>query len=167
MTQTPQQCLHLSLPFLKDWTAAQQKKEPGRSGGHCQKETRWKLPSSGYVKCNVDAAIFLDMKAFGVGMVLRDDSGRIIDCNMRRLQGWCQPQEAEAIGIIEALSWLRGRNTGTVILEMDGKAVFDAIQGEGAGLSEFGQLIQEGKGKWKATQPGPFKPCVQRGKRSC
>ena len=91
VTQTPQQCLHLSLSFLKDWTEAQQKKEPGRSGGHCQKETRWKLPPLGYAKCNVDAAIFLDMKAFGVGMVLRDDSGRIIDCNMRRFQGWCQP----------------------------------------------------------------------------
>ena len=32
------------------------------------------------------------------------------------------------------------------------KAVFDAIQGEGAGMSEFGQLIQEGRGKWKASQ---------------
>ena len=85
-------------------------------------------------------------------MVMRDDSGRIIDCNMRRFQGWCQQQEAEAIGIIEPLSWLRGRNTGTIILEMDAKAVFDVIQGEGADMSEFGQLIQEGRGKWKASQ---------------
>ena len=32
------------------------------------------------------------------------------------------------------------------------KAVFDSIQGEGAGMSEFGLLIPEGRGKWKASQ---------------
>ncbi|XP_024640821.1 uncharacterized protein [Medicago truncatula] len=33
-------------------------------------DTNWKPPAKGYVKCNVDAAIFYDQWRFGIGMCI-------------------------------------------------------------------------------------------------
>ena len=59
------------------------------------KEGIWKerrpLPERDPMEASSGGLCQVDMKAFEVEMVLRDDSGRIIDCNMRRFQGWCQP----------------------------------------------------------------------------
>ena len=66
-------------------------------------------PPSKFLKCNIDAALFQEPKAIGVGMFLRDTFGQVLGCNLRRFNGVCQPKEAKVIGVREAMAWIRER----------------------------------------------------------
>jgi hypothetical protein len=63
-------------------------------------------PSNGYVKCNIDAAIFKSKQHVGVGACLRDGTGQF----KRAFSTWCSffmdPSEGEAWGLLQTLNWL-------------------------------------------------------------
>ena len=54
------------------------------------------------------------------------------------------PREAKAIGVREALSWLKDHNFNNIIIEMDAKQVFDSIKGP-SGSSAFHAIIDDCK----------------------
>ena len=47
-------------------------------------------------------------------MVLRDTIGHVLDYSLRRFNGVCQPKEAEAIGMRQAVIWIREKQVSNV-----------------------------------------------------
>ncbi|XP_050238407.1 uncharacterized protein LOC126687897 [Mercurialis annua] len=82
---------------------------------------RWSLPERGRLKVNVDAAVFSGKQEIGVGIVVRDCSGKIIQARHINLLGSFSPRHAEIIGIREALSWLKGSDH--LVIESDAMEV--------------------------------------------
>ena len=72
-----------------------------------QPHPRWEKPSIGWVKANVDAAIFRESGTIGLGCVIRGDVGEFIAARSERRHQCLGPAEAEAMGVREALSWIK------------------------------------------------------------
>ncbi|KAJ1412101.1 Ribonuclease H superfamily [Sesbania bispinosa] len=101
----------------------------------------WFPPQAGRVKCNVDAALFADQNGFGVGLCLRDDKGQYIKSKVLYHHGSPPPREAEALDLLDALSWLGELGMLEVDIELDCKEVVDALHGEAGSLNEFGDIL--------------------------
>lgn len=69
---------------------------------------QWNKPEVGSVKVNCDASIFKNSCLFGVGWIVRDDNGELIYAARSCFAGKPEVHHAEAIGIREALSWVKG-----------------------------------------------------------
>lgn len=72
---------------------------------------KWSKPPTDWVTCNVDASTTSDPIKCGFGCVLRDSSGNFIAGLCGTIMGINSPQIAEALGVREALSWLKHRQT--------------------------------------------------------
>ncbi|KAL8149608.1 uncharacterized protein LOC141704125 [Apium graveolens] len=68
----------------------------------------WSPPKAGWLKINIDAAVFIDGN-IGVGAVIRDDQARFVAARGKRIAGAWKSREAEALGLKEALSWVIDR----------------------------------------------------------
>lgn len=103
----------------------------------------WERPKLGWVKCNVDAAIFSSQGKIGFGCVLRNSEGVFLIARCAGMAGNFGAREAEALGIREALSWLKGLQFPSVIVETDCLLVFQALVEEFSRSNGFGLIIDE------------------------
>ncbi|RHN48105.1 hypothetical protein MtrunA17_Chr7g0260151 [Medicago truncatula] len=83
----------------------------------------WQSPNEDYVKCNVDAALFGEQRCFGIGMCLRNHQGHFIKALTKWYEGTPPPQEAEALGLRDAIIWLGHLGMSKVHTELDCKLV--------------------------------------------
>lgn len=60
--------------LLTEWRKAQQERSTKVPGVSLSRR-RWKAPPAGWVKMNIDAAIFPDLESIGIGCVIRDEYG--------------------------------------------------------------------------------------------
>ncbi|XP_060974297.1 uncharacterized protein LOC133039416 [Cannabis sativa] len=105
----------------------------------------WVPPSENNVKVNVDAAIFEGSQQFGVGWVARDHRGLFIHGHTRLFNVQSTPELAEAVGIREALSWIKDSGMQQVVLETDCLSVVQALRSSIVMISTFGQVVNECK----------------------
>ncbi|XP_074377941.1 uncharacterized protein LOC141719459 [Apium graveolens] len=91
----------------------------------------------------VDAAIFENNSAFGIGLVARDSAGGLLQARTKKFQGQARAEFAEAIAIKEALSWCMCSSWSSVIIESDCLVVVQAIRSSTPMLSHFGGVIEE------------------------
>lgn len=92
----------------------------------------WTAPSIGTVKCNVDAVFFDDINTAGVSMVVRDEEGKFLVARTKLIKGLGCVKEGEAIGLLEALSWLRNLGLPSIIFEVDAKIVYLVVKNTNA-----------------------------------
>ena len=71
---------------------------------------RWTKPEAGWLKCNVDAAIFNQEGYIGFGCVIRNEEGVKVAAKNGILYGVLDPAMAEAMSCREVLSWLKSLN---------------------------------------------------------
>ncbi|CAN1176574.1 hypothetical protein LINPERHAP2_LOCUS32604 [Linum perenne] len=130
----------MALDELADWEKARERPPTERQDGdgYCGK---WHPPELGTVKCNSDAALFVDEGRSEAGMVIRDRGGRILKHMRLSWKGVWNSNEVEAKAALEALSWLEGDGWRDVILEVDAEQVARAIRTPTTDASEFGELI--------------------------
>ncbi|KAL8527499.1 hypothetical protein ACS0TY_005369 [Phlomoides rotata] len=96
----------------------------------------------GFLKRNVDGAFFSNTHEMGFGLVVHDHNGRHLFSRSSTVPGLYASDEGEAIGIFEALNWIKELNLRNVIIEMDAKLVVDAFNaGIGDSCSVFGDII--------------------------
>ena len=123
------QVLNSAGMMLFQWQSA--KKQPlladvaavnGSHGAIC-----WEKPCVGWLKCNVDAAIFKAHGKFSVGCVIRNSGGDFVTARCECFSRNFGSQEAETLGIREALSWIKRLQLPSVIIEMDNLQVFQAL----------------------------------------
>ncbi|XVF69162.1 hypothetical protein PTKIN_Ptkin11bG0058900 [Pterospermum kingtungense] len=103
--------------------------------------SKWHCPPLGFVKCNVDATVCSSTQVVGLGLVLRDDTGSFLACQMVLYASSLMTKEAEVLGPLTALSWACFMNYSKVVFEMDVKTVVDAIKYYKEDATEFGSLI--------------------------
>uniref|UniRef100_A0A803NTF1 RNase H type-1 domain-containing protein n=1 Tax=Cannabis sativa TaxID=3483 RepID=A0A803NTF1_CANSA len=104
---------------------------------------QWCVPFGDIIKVNVDAAIFGESHSFGVGMVAHDSHGFLLEGCTQLFQGVVRPEIVEAIGVLEALSWIKRNQWQEVFLETDCLVVVQALRSSVAMLSLFGSIIEE------------------------
>lgn len=116
-----------SFQVSSEWLQARNKpgtvKEYSRNARTSNRKAnaRWQPPDVGTFKINVDASIFAGVKHFAVGMVIRNHEGEFMVARNIRLAGEIAVWEAEAVGVREALSWIKemNRQGDSITIESD------------------------------------------------
>ncbi|KAL9433206.1 hypothetical protein AB3S75_028098 [Citrus x aurantiifolia] len=103
----------------------------------------WEKPEFGWVKRNVDAVVFASQERIELGCVIHNSDGRFFAARCVGRFGTFSAREAEALGIREALSWLKEYQLPCVIVEMDCLQVFQALTGVFYGPNGFGLIIED------------------------
>ena len=98
----PAQRVQSSLIDLHEWLEANVSTKALTGPGHTTGGARWEKPPTGIRKCKVDAAISQENEAVGLGLILQDENGSVA----KNYSGWCLPNEAEAMALREAATWL-------------------------------------------------------------
>ena len=68
-------------------------------------DPHWIPPSHPWYKANIDVAIFLDLHAISIGVIIRDHEGSMIATSSKHLPLLLGPLEAEAKAGGEAVSF--------------------------------------------------------------
>ncbi|KAL8133670.1 hypothetical protein AgCh_008927 [Apium graveolens] len=136
-----------AIQVLDNWESAQDKSYDNSIGFLTQADgdVRWQQPQTGTIKVNTDAALFEHTNSYSFAMVARDHSGSMLGALSSCRQGSINPELAEAIGIREALSWVKSKDWPTVIIESDCLGAIQAIRCSSVNLSYLGRVIDECK----------------------
>lgn len=110
---------------------------PADGNEHCQ------LPRINTVKVNTDAALFEESGHFSFSMLARDHDRKLIEASTSCRQGLVALELAEAIGVREALSWVKKKGWPEVTMETDCLVVVQAIRSSLVSLSYFGRVVDE------------------------
>ncbi|XP_017250744.2 uncharacterized protein LOC108221372 [Daucus carota subsp. sativus] len=132
----------MALGLLQEWQSSQEELGGGGRNRASSANRQWCKPPEGWIKVNIDAACHAQQGYIGIGSVARDENGQFLRASGRRIQGRWKPREAEALGLKEALLWVREWRTSKCVFEMDAKTVVDAIYGDG-GNSYFHTIIED------------------------
>ncbi|KAM6586650.1 hypothetical protein CsatA_009255 [Cannabis sativa] len=134
--------------YLEQWKVAQVSGFETTLSGLTKDDgaEQWRLPPSNSVKINVDGAIFADTNEFGLGVVVRDDKGFLVEGKTRLFHGKVAAEVAEALSFREALSWIKQNpNWPHVIVETDCLLVVQSLRSSFRMISVFGNLINDCK----------------------
>ncbi|XP_030502725.2 uncharacterized protein LOC115717895 [Cannabis sativa] len=104
----------------------------------------WLKPSIG-IKLNVDATIFESSSKHGFGCVVRDTEGTLTAAFAGVKTGSVSPELAEAMGIREALSWLKNHPFSQAIVETDSLVCAESIRSAEVFASSFGSVVNDCK----------------------
>lgn len=130
--------------FLLQWNLAQKEKPQSRFPYFVEGDGQnlWVVPQVDYMKISVDAAIFTEYNASGMGLIVRDDKGELIQAKTKCTFGMLSANMAEAMAIKEALSWIKDKDWRKVVVETDCLTAVQAIRSKAPLLSPFGHVIQ-------------------------
>ena len=87
----------------------------------------WLPPRTNWFKINVDGAVFASKKAAGLGVIIRDDRGRVEAAMSRKVLSLLGALEAEAKAFEAGLLLARDIGIHDVILEGDSLVIFNAL----------------------------------------
>lgn len=91
----------------------------------------------------VDAAIFEEKEASGVGLVARDHGGQLILAKSKCYAELMNPMLAETMAIKEALSWAKQIEWMEVTIESDCLVVIQMIRSTAPMRSRLGMVVEE------------------------
>lgn len=91
----------------------------------------------------MDASIFDEHEAFGIGPIAKDYAGELIQAKSKVFQGKVSPELAEAIAIKEVLSWMILFEGARVIIESNCLVDVQPIRSNTPMPSRFGEVIME------------------------
>jgi hypothetical protein len=128
---------------LQDWKGARRHTAVALQTVAVSTEVAWKKPPMGKLKCNIDAACYRDQNLYCVGMCIRDEQGRFVSAYMKRFEGQPDIREAEPMGVLEGLMWLKGMNSSNVLLETDYLQVVQHIGNKIQDKSEYGIILDK------------------------
>ncbi|KAL8538339.1 hypothetical protein ACS0TY_000358 [Phlomoides rotata] len=113
----------------------------------------WHKPPVGFIKLNVGSAFFTNTHEMGFGFVMHNSYGTHIFSKSLNMLGLYSLDEGEAIGLFEALGWIKELDLRNVIIEMDAKLVVDAFNARRLDTSSvFGDIIDACKRSFR-THP--------------
>ncbi|XP_062089022.1 uncharacterized protein LOC133795584 [Humulus lupulus] len=104
---------------------------------------KWQPPRPGTIKINTDAALFVGPDRFSFAVVACNHEGSLLEAKASCVGGLVEPDFAEALGIREALSWIKTKDWHNVEVESDSLVSIQAIRSSSVFLSYFGRIIQD------------------------
>lgn len=141
--QNPAQIVNGAGVMLFQWQQAQIKQQRGFSSNDRDGAAMWQKPSSGWITCNVDAAVKVDSGWSSFGCVFRDTSGSFVSSYGGALAGIVDSKIVEVMAFREALSWLKSLQVTNVLIELDALSVVQAFHSKAKDFSYFGSIIQD------------------------
>ena len=108
---------YLDLEFLFDWISIQESAKTVSQVLPFPVQQHWQRPLPGFVKCNIDAAVFREEGKSSWGIVVRDSQGLFLHAASRVVNGLFQVRELETLGLREVLSWIKQLGFERVIFE--------------------------------------------------
>lgn len=99
------------------------------------------------LKVNVDASFTSDSDKFKVGMVMMNHIGEFLAGRTRCFEAASTVFEAEAVGVREALSWIKSMQlvNQKIELETDSLLVVKGVQNKSENLLEVGEVLEQSK----------------------
>lgn len=91
----------------------------------------------------MDAALFEDPSRYSHAFIARDHSGLLMQALSKCSLGKVTPELAEAMGIREALSWIKNNAMSNVIVESDCLQVIQLIRSSFSSYSYLGRVVEE------------------------
>jgi hypothetical protein len=82
---------------------------------------KWKNPPAGMYKVNWDIAIDANLKCMGLGVIIRDEKGRVFAASSKILESFQEPTFGEAMGARGAVEFSRELGLSEIVLEGDSK----------------------------------------------
>ncbi|CAN1146725.1 Putative ribonuclease H protein At1g65750 [Linum perenne] len=137
-TNEPLAVVRDGLEGLRAWTMA--RAAPADQAMAANRCVIWHPPPIGHVKCNIDAALFSDDGRHGMGAILRNSNGVMLQYRMSAGEGCPNATECEAMALLDAIGWLGSLGLTNVILEMDSLNIVQAISSEEEDQTELGIL---------------------------
>ena len=136
--------MFVALEVWKSWKSAQSFRFENSSNPSHVSVQRWSAPPVGMLKCNVDVAFLPSYQQTGLGMILWNVEGQFVACATTIFNSLTEVREGEALGLHEALSWVKRLGYQQVVFELDAKSVVDAVNSDlhMSDVSEFGSIIQ-------------------------
>ncbi|MBA0821763.1 hypothetical protein Goarm_018603 [Gossypium armourianum] len=110
-------------------------------GGRRDSVCSWAAPTSGWLKCNIDASHSVVDESIGFAAVVRDLYGHVIRGFIGWMEGLVKPLLAEAIAIWESLSWLKTLYMDRVVVESDCSRIIEALPISHSIDSEFSRIL--------------------------
>ena len=127
--------------FLAQWQYAKLKDQTMGTSVEIEPCFKWSKPVQGWLKCNVDAAVFKADNSIGFGCIIRDERGAMIAARNGMMGGSSDPLLAEALSCKEALSWIKELNLNKVIVETDSLMLAQAFNVSADNFSYFGSIL--------------------------
>ncbi|XP_074342149.1 uncharacterized protein LOC141679584 [Apium graveolens] len=136
-----------SILVFNQWKSAQDRSFDNSFGFITPSDGKehWKLPQINMIMVNTDATLFEDSGHFSFSILARDHEGCMVEAKACCKQGSIAPELAEAIGVREALSWIKSKDWPQVIIETDCLVIVQAIRSSYASVSYFSRVIDECK----------------------
>ncbi|KAM6550234.1 hypothetical protein CsatB_000042 [Cannabis sativa] len=103
----------------------------------------WVKPVLETIKINVDAASFEQENSYGFGLVVCDHLGSPLHIQAEYHGGYFPSEVTEAMGIKEALSWIKANHRCRVLIEIDSMLAVQAIHSTQLMTSMFGLVVND------------------------
>lgn len=113
-------------------------------------EVGWCAPANGWLKINFDGALFKELKAVGVGVVIRNHLGEVMAALSERLPFWVDSNCAEAYAATKAVELARDLGFTDIHLEGDSLCIVKALREEAEFMSEYGHILLQTVGVCKS-----------------
>jgi len=123
---------------LHEWCCLQRARQPNQN---IHQDERWVKPPPSSLKCNVDRALFNNNTITGLNICFRNSSGTLHYGLSKYSLYTSPPSEAEALSLLEALTFPDNQGMEFVIFESDCKLVVDTIISTSTPSNEFGDII--------------------------
>uniref|UniRef100_A0A803PJ10 Reverse transcriptase domain-containing protein n=1 Tax=Cannabis sativa TaxID=3483 RepID=A0A803PJ10_CANSA len=105
----------------------------------------WTLPNIDTIKINTDAAIFSSTNCYSYSCVARTHNGTLLQAKAKCVRGVVSPEVAKALGIHEALNWIKDKQWSRVEVESDCLVAIQSIRSSSTMFSYFGRIITKCK----------------------
>ena len=115
--ESVERMVYLVLECLFDWISIQESTKADSQARPCSVQQCWQRPPPGFVKCNIDETVFHEEGKLSWRIVVHDPQGLIMHGATRLVDGLFQIREFEAMGLREALSWIKNLGLYRVIFE--------------------------------------------------
>ncbi|XP_042965942.1 uncharacterized protein LOC122299620 [Carya illinoinensis] len=131
-----------ALSVQSSFVSCSQQKNPD----HIKLNGLWSPPPEGFLKLNVDGALFFDQKKAGIGAVLRDGRGEVILAASKMECYIEEPETIELVAILRGLQLCIQSGISKLVVESDCKLLVEILQQEPQqDASQLGNLTSEVK----------------------
>ncbi|KAL8126997.1 hypothetical protein AgCh_014061 [Apium graveolens] len=103
----------------------------------------WVRPQGLAIKVSVDATIFREFNASGIGLVARDSKGEMIMARTVSVNEVLDPNMVEIMAIKEALSWTKNTTWQNTTVQSDCLVAVQAVRSKVPMISPFGLIVEE------------------------
>lgn len=107
------------------------------------KVLRWSPPPPGFLKLNVDGAIFPDQHRAGIGIILRDEKGCVVATYSKSESDVASPEFIEASALLRGLQFCAQWGVPKLVLETDCLLLVNALQSQTEFFTDFAFLIHD------------------------